>query len=183
MADPRLGEAYIHCDQLLREHDLDRWLACLFAPWAKRRYLHALYAFNLEVARVREIVSDPMPGEIRDQWWREALVGEARGQVYVPVEILAEAGSSRDEVIAGRMSEGLGRALARMRALARDHLAKALAGVSQVKPEARVAFLPLALVEAYLAAMERRGFDPFRTPVELPQWRRQWRLWRAARSW
>ena len=81
------------------------------------------------------------------------------------------------------MSEGLGRALARMRALARDHLAKALAGVSQVKPEARVAFLPLALVEAYLAAMERRGFDPFRTPVELPQWRRQWRLWRAARSW
>ena len=284
MADPRLGEAYIHCDQLLREHDLDRWLACLFAPWAKRRYLHALYAFNLEVARVREIVSDPMPGEIRYQWWRDALEGEARGdiaahpvaaalldtvqrfalprealtnlvdartfdlyddpmpglrqlegyggetssalirlaslvladgrdpggadaaghgglayaiagllralpwhaargQVYVPVEILAEAGSSRDEVIAGRMSEGLGRALARMRALARDHLAKALAGVSQVKPEARVAFLPLALVEAYLAAMERRGFDPFRTPVELPQWRRQWRLWRAARSW
>ena len=40
-------------------------------------HLFALYAFNLEIARVREPVSEPMPGEIRLQWWRDALVGAA----------------------------------------------------------------------------------------------------------
>jgi phytoene synthase len=29
--------------------------------------------------------------------------------------------------------------------------------------------------------MERRDYDPFTTPVEVPQWRRQWLLWHAAR--
>jgi phytoene synthase len=81
VADPRLGEAYVYCETLLREHDPDRWLACLFAPWSHRKHLHALYAFSLEVARVREIVSDPMPGEIRFQWWRDALEGEERGDI------------------------------------------------------------------------------------------------------
>jgi phytoene synthase len=39
----------------------------------------------------------------------------------------------------------------------------------------------VALVPAYLDRMERRDYDPFTTPVEVPQWRRQWLLWRAAR--
>jgi phytoene synthase len=46
---------------------------------------------------------------------------------------------------------------------------------------AQPVFLPLVLVDAYLTRMERRGYDPFTTPVEIPQWRRQWMLWRAAR--
>jgi 15-cis-phytoene synthase len=53
----------------------------MFAPADVRPRLHALYAFSLEVARVREIVSDPMPGEIRMQWWVDAIEGEARGDV------------------------------------------------------------------------------------------------------
>jgi phytoene synthase len=31
--------------------------------------------------------------------------------------------------------------------------------------------------------MERPDYDPFKTAVEVPQWRRQWALWRAARRW
>jgi 15-cis-phytoene synthase len=47
--------------------------------------------------------------------------------------------------------------------------------------EVRPAFLPLALVGPMLARFERAGSEA--TEVELPQWRRQWHLWRAARSW
>jgi phytoene synthase len=73
--------AFAHCDAAVREADKDRWLASLFAPAALRPDLLALYAFNLEVASVRERVSDPLPGEVRLQWWRDALTGEARGDV------------------------------------------------------------------------------------------------------
>src|SRR5271165_2540467 len=66
---------YAHCEDLLRRDDRDRWLASLFVPQALRPHIHALYAFSLEIARVREIVSEPLLGEIRFQWWRDALDG------------------------------------------------------------------------------------------------------------
>lgn len=68
------------CAAAVEAHDHDRWLAALFAPDARRPGLMALYAFNLEVARVRETVREPMLGEIRLQWWRETLEGCAAGQ-------------------------------------------------------------------------------------------------------
>lgn len=76
-----LANHYEHCGTLVHEHDRDRWLASLFAPADKRPHLHALYAFNIEIARIRDVVSDPMPGEIRLQWWTEALEDAARGDV------------------------------------------------------------------------------------------------------
>ena len=72
---------YAHCTQLVREADRDRWLASLFAPADKRPHLHALQAFAIEVARVRDLVTAPAPGEIRLQWWVDAIEGEARGDV------------------------------------------------------------------------------------------------------
>ncbi|MBV9260429.1 MAG: squalene/phytoene synthase family protein [Pseudolabrys sp.] len=69
-------EAQKHCEALVREHDKDRYLASLFAPAPHRRYLHALYAFDLETARVKQIVHEAMAGEIRLQWWHEALAGQ-----------------------------------------------------------------------------------------------------------
>lgn len=64
-----------YCAQEVRNHDPDRWLTALFAPDAKRPALMALYAFNTEIARARESVSQPMIGQIRLQWWREAWDG------------------------------------------------------------------------------------------------------------
>ena len=58
---------------LLRRHDRDRYLSALFAPGERREALMALYAFNYEVARTRELVTEPMLGQIRLQWWRESL--------------------------------------------------------------------------------------------------------------
>ncbi|MBX9828392.1 MAG: squalene/phytoene synthase family protein [Xanthobacteraceae bacterium] len=76
-----MPDAFDHCEALLREGDKDRFLATLFAPPKYRRALFALYAFNLEVARTRELAREPMPGEIRLQWWREVLSGIGRGDV------------------------------------------------------------------------------------------------------
>src|SRR5690606_13509284 len=70
-----------HCHALVRTADRDRYLSALFAPSPAREGLLALYSFNAEIARVREVVSDPLPGEIRLQWWRDALSRNDHGDV------------------------------------------------------------------------------------------------------
>ncbi len=271
---------FAHCEQVVRDGDPDRYWATLFAPADKRPYLSALYAFNFEIARVRESVREAMVGEIRLQWWRDALQGEARGdvranpvaaalddtvvkfrlprqalvdlidarvfdlyedpmptlndlegycgetssslirlatlilaegrdpggsdaaghagvayaiagllrafpwharggQVYLPKDILDRHGVVREDIVTGRGGPGLLGALADMRAVARRHLAQARTLKGSVPAAVRPAFQPLALVEPSLRAMERGDYDPFRTAVELPQWRRLFALWRG----
>jgi phytoene synthase len=275
---------YAQCEDLLRRGDRDRWLACLFVPQALRPHIHALYAFSLEIARVREIVSEPLLGEIRFQWWRDALdeTGDAgaranpiaaalldtiarfslprapllelidarlrdlyddpiespailesyteatcaslfrlstqildgeevaaglgvaghagiaygitgllralpwhcaRGQVFVPAEILRARGAEHDDLTAGRASPGVLAALADLRAIARAHLDTFDARLHSLSDKSRPAFLPVCLCEPYLRLMEKPGYDPFKTVIELPQWRRQWILWNASSRW
>jgi phytoene synthase len=57
----------------VRSRDPDRYLTALFAPAERRPALFALIAFNDEIARVREAVTQPILGQIRLQWWRDAL--------------------------------------------------------------------------------------------------------------
>ncbi|HTP91170.1 MAG TPA: phytoene/squalene synthase family protein [Xanthobacteraceae bacterium] len=71
-----MQDAFAYCAALVRAADHDRYLAALFAPADRRDALFALYAFNIEVARVREAAREPMPGEIRLQWWGEVVGGE-----------------------------------------------------------------------------------------------------------
>jgi phytoene synthase len=269
-----------HCEALVREGDPDRYWATLFAPADKRPHLHALYAFSFEMARVRDAVREAMVGEIRLQWWRDALQGEARGdvranpvaaalddtivrfrlprqalidlidarvfdlyddampsvndlegyagetsaslirlasliladggeagspdaaghggvayaiagllrafpwharrgQVYVPLDLLGRHGVVRDDIVTGRGGPGLVHALADLRAIARRHLQQARTLRATVPAGVRPAFRPVALVEPYLDAMERSGYDPMATVVDLPPWRRIWSLWRG----
>ncbi len=65
---------------LVRRHDRDRFMTALFAPAERREALFALYAFNYEVARVRESVTQPMLGQIRLQWWRDAIAAAYAGE-------------------------------------------------------------------------------------------------------
>jgi phytoene synthase len=275
---------YAYCEGLLRREDRDRWLASLFVPPELRPHVHALYAFSLEAARVREIVSEPLLGEIRLQWWRDALEGahageakanpvaaalldtiarfdlpkapllelisarghdlygdpmqsvealeaytnatssnllrlaalilereeavpsreaanyagiaygitgliralpwhRARGQVFIPVEVLQAHGASRDDFAAGRASPGVLAALADTRAIARAHLKVFYATLPGLPGKSRPAYLPVCLCEPYLRLMEKPGQEPFTSVIELPQWRRQWILWRTARRW
>lgn len=278
-----LAGHYEACADMLRKEDSDRYFSCLFAPEAKRRHLHALYAFSLEIARVRELVSEPLTGEIRMQWWRDVLCGEgrgdihahpvagalldtvatfnlpvqalkdliegrsfdlyddpmptrgdlegycgetssalmrlaalvlaggrdpggaeavghggvayaitgllralpwhaARGQLYLPGDLLARHGVTRDEVVAGTVTPGLCDALAELRALARHHFDNALRAAPQMEASTRAALMPLAVVPVYLKRMEAGGYEPFLTMVTAPPWRRLYALWSLSRK-
>jgi phytoene synthase len=278
------GSDYTYCEDLIRRNDQDRWLASLFVPQDRRRHLHALYAFSLEIARVREAVSEHLLGEIRFQWWRDALEGKnagdamanpvaaalldtilrfglpkaplleliaarlrdicgdrletvsalesyteatcvnlyclatlvldgdetvlrrgvsghagiaygiiglmrslpwhlAQGALFVPAKILHAHGVQPDDFATLRTSSALLAALADLRGLARRHLDIFGAQLHSLPEKSKSAFLPMCLCEPYLQLMEKPGYDPFRTIIELPQWRRQWILWRASRRW
>lgn len=280
MASDDLTFAYSHCEALIREADPDRFWANQFSPAEKRPHLHALHAFNYEIARVRDSVREAMLGEVRLQWWRDALQGEARGdvranpvaaalddtivkfrlpraalvslidarifdlyddpmpslndlegycgetssslirlasivlmggsdpgnadaaghagvayaatgllrafpwharqgQVFVPADILSRHGVVRDDIVTGRGGPGLQAALADLRAVARRHLDQVRTLRATIPADAEPAFRPLALVEPYLKQMERRDYDPFRTDVDLPRWRKILALWRG----
>jgi phytoene synthase len=278
-----LQGAYVVCEESLRggsDADRDIWLAALFAPFQTRRHIHALYAFSREIARIPEIVSQPTLGEIRIQWWIEALEGArageaashpvgaalfdtisrlqlpraplvalaearrfdlyadpmpslndlegycgetisalirlasiiaaggkdpggaeaaghagvalgiariiadlpmhaARGTCYLPADVLARHGALPEAAAAGLSSPAMIAAVDELRQLARDHAARAWSAARAMAPEGRVALLPLALVDPLVT--RGAGEDPFRPRSPFPQWRRQWRLWRASR--
>jgi phytoene synthase len=74
-------ESAAFCADLVRSHDFARYASTLFMPSDQRRALLAIYAFNVEISRVREQVSQPLPGEIRLQWWTDMLAGTGHGGV------------------------------------------------------------------------------------------------------
>jgi phytoene/squalene synthetase len=74
------GAETLHCAELLRDHARARYLASLLAPPGVRPALFALYAFDHEISRVRRLVSEPMAGLIRFQWWRDAIDAIAAGR-------------------------------------------------------------------------------------------------------
>ncbi|WP_024518830.1 phytoene/squalene synthase family protein [Bradyrhizobium sp. Tv2a-2] len=76
-SDDRGAAAF--CADLVRTHDFARYAATIFVAAEVRRALLALYAFNVEVTRVREQVTQALPGEIRLQWWSDMLAGRAHG--------------------------------------------------------------------------------------------------------
>ena len=272
-----MPDAFAYCADLVRAADRDRFIASLFAPVQLRGPLHALYAFNSEVARVREAAREALPGEVRLQWWSEVIHGErqgeaqanpvasallatierhslattslldliearrfdlyddpmatladlesyatktssalfalaaqilaaadaaavsqpagiayaiagllrafpfhaARGQLYLPMELLQRHQAHPHDIFAGRSSAGLQAAFAELRDLARRHLHAAHEHRTALPVPAIPALLPLALVRRSLDQLERR--DPF-APAEIPAWRRQWLIWRAARN-
>jgi len=81
------------CLEEVRRFDHDRFLTLAFAPASKQPALLALYAFNIEIARIAELVSEPMLGQIRLQWWRETIEAMDKGEVrgHVVAGALAEA--------------------------------------------------------------------------------------------
>jgi 15-cis-phytoene synthase len=274
--------AFKYCEDLVRDGDKDHFLATLFAPAGQRGALHALYAFDLEVARIGENAREPMAGAIRLQWWREVIAGlrpqeasghpvaaalcdvmrrhalpphlfetliearrhdaagepivrieefetyardtaatlvelaarilvpagaasdfafaaptgssigitqvlralgfhAARGDLLLPGELLARHGVEPHDVLAGKPGAGLAAAVAELRARAAVHYDAARELIAQAPPAATPAWLAVALVPAFLKALDRNREAPFAI-AEVPQWRRQWILWRAARA-
>ncbi|HEY4407368.1 MAG TPA: phytoene/squalene synthase family protein [Xanthobacteraceae bacterium] len=276
-----MQDSFSHCEALVRVADRDRFLAALFAPAEHRGALHALYAFNIEIARVREVVREPLAGEIRLQWWNDAITGQAagevaanpvaaalltavarhrlpielltgliaarrfdlyddpmpgladfdhyagatssavielaarilapdslpglaplvqhaglgyaiagllqafpvhaaRGQLFLPAEVLERHGVERANFAVQPATPELRSAFAELRQRGREHLAQAGRLAGHIPDAVLPALLPVALARPLLDRMERAGHDPF-VPVEIAPWRRQWRLWQAAR--
>jgi len=80
------------CEETVRRVDSDRYIAALFAPSERRPLLFALYAFNHELARIGETVKEAALGEIRLEWWSEAVEGarDGRPRAHDVVRALAE---------------------------------------------------------------------------------------------
>jgi len=269
------------CTQLVRTHDFARYAATLFAAVEQRRPLIAIYAFNVEISRVREQVSQPLPGEVRLQWWTDMLAGAGHGgvegnpvaaellqairafrlpverlsrlidehqfdlyndpmptkaalegyiddtssalfslaaatagqqspeiehlarhaglaqgiaqvmaalpldasrrQLFVPLQLLEQHGSSMEEVFAGKERPTVRAALEQLVGEAREHLKTAFALLAQAPPEVRPVFLPLALAARELERMARADNDPF-VPRLTSRLGTLWTLWRASRS-
>ena len=251
----------------VRAADHDRYLSALYAPAEKRDALLALYAFNAEIAGVRDRIREALPGEVRLQWWRDVIKSDApdagaghplaealmrifdlyddpmpsrtdlegycgetasaliqlaalvldpieaprfaelaghagcaqaitglllllpqhraRGQCYVPEDILAAVGSSPHDFLAGNGGPAAGRAVAAMIALAQEHMAAFERGAARIPDSLRPAFLPLALTKAYLTSMGNRDSVALLSgPVRLSALKRHWLLFRrAGRGW
>lgn len=103
-----------------------------------------------------------------------------KGQLFLPLDLLQRLKLPPETVMAHRNSPGLGLVLQTLRARVRVHLRDMHDHLRDAGPAA-AACLPAFLCEPYLKRMARPTLNPFETPIELPQWRRQLVLWRAAR--
>ena len=74
-------DAAAFCANLVRAHDFPRYASTLFLPSVHRRPMLAIYAFNVEISRVRDQVSQPLPGQMRLQWWTDLLAGHDHGGI------------------------------------------------------------------------------------------------------
>jgi len=106
----------------------------------------------------------------------------ARRQLFVPLDLLAQHGVTREEIEARQNAAGLRGALAALRDHARAAFGRFRAAAPDIPESCAPAFVVAALVPPLLARLDAAAADPFEL-VEVPQWRRQWVLWRAASRW
>ncbi len=179
--DDQIAQAYRHCENLVRANDKDRYLASLFAPAARRLYLHTLYAFDIETARVRDAVSEPMAGMIRLQWWLEAVNGLRAGEAAASPVMIALLDASRTTGVA--LAPLAGALEARQAELSGEPALPAVAGVMKMAArflgvdselvaaaahDAAIALLHAA--EGGDATAARAGYRAFRATLgQLPQ--------------
>jgi 15-cis-phytoene synthase len=101
-----MGDAFAYCAELVRAADWDRYIASLFASAERRGALHALYAFNAEVARVRDLAHAALPGEIRLQWWSDVINGERADEAHAnPVAVALLAAIERHRLPPAKLND------------------------------------------------------------------------------
>lgn len=174
-----------HCAKLLREIDFERYISVLLAPPAARPHLFALYAFHHEIAGVAERISEPMPGEIRLQWWRDAIAGIHHGNVgNNPVAaallesidsgalnkaLLQKLVDARSDALQAEPPEDLG-ALKQSVLRTTGNLLLLAAGTNGegVAPEHAGLVKDAAIAEGLVGVVRNMGFDAARGNLTLP---------------
>ncbi|NBC34760.1 MAG: squalene/phytoene synthase family protein [Alphaproteobacteria bacterium] len=74
------AEDLSYCGEQVRRFDRERFLTLLYAPAERREALFAVHAFNIEIAKTREVVSEALLGQMRLQWWRDSIAELYEGQ-------------------------------------------------------------------------------------------------------
>lgn len=128
-ASDSLSEILTRLDARIRRVDEPRWLSSRYAPAPERAALTVLYAFYYELARVRLVVSDQTLGQIRYQWWRDALTELAAGAPREHDVVLALA----DQLAQGRLD------MSSLRAMVDQHETAWLQADRGLEPEALLA--------------------------------------------
>ncbi|SIS41197.1 phytoene/squalene synthase family protein [Insolitispirillum peregrinum] len=90
-SSPQAAAALSPIAREVQRVDPDRFLTALFAPAEFREDVLAVYAFNSEIARIRETVNEPVLGVMRVQWWRDTLEAIYRDPQAVPAHPVAQA--------------------------------------------------------------------------------------------
>ena len=108
-------------------------------------------------------------------------ISRARGQVFIPGDLLVATGLDREAFLSGADTERVANAVRAFAGFGRDHLDKARRALTDLPATIRPAYLPVALAESVFDRAEREGAGCLSTSIRLPQWRRQWQLWNAAR--
>lgn len=98
-----------YCADLVKLRDEDRWLAVQYAPAILQRRLIALAALQCELRNVPAAVSEPPLGEIRLQWWRDALDELRSGRKARAHPVIEELSAA--EIFSIRRYEKLDRAI------------------------------------------------------------------------
>ncbi len=102
-----LESAVEYCALQVRSFDRDRYLTVIASPKEFRSALFVLYAFNLEISKTRETVSEPMLGRIRLQWWREAIEGIFQGTPRNHEVVIALASIIKDFSLSRDLFDGM----------------------------------------------------------------------------
>ena len=144
-----------YCLRAVAEGDEDLSLALNYAIEADRARLAALYAFQIELRRIPALVSEPPLGEIRLQWWREAIdeiAAGAPGRAHPVVSLLAASGAVGGEMrdVAEGLIDARARLLYEPRFASLDDLREFLRGAET--PLARLALGAVATCPATVAA-------------------------------
>jgi 15-cis-phytoene synthase len=278
------SHAAMHRDSV-RLWSMDHYLSIWFFPAHLREDVFILYAFFAEICRIPNLVTDPMIGEVRLQWWYDALSGSAKGDVnahplasdllklieryalpqdyfleiieaktfdlyqeaiptlvelkqyiqktfghllmlmckvvlhqhpmpppllsmighggqimgltsilrhfphdiarqriFLPLDYLNQCSLSVEDVFTKQKEPNVIACIKLVCAEIKTHLS-AMEILKPAIPETcSAAFLPLALTGGYLQILEKPNYDPYTTPIEYAVWKKQWLLWRAARS-
>lgn len=80
--------SFDYCAEQVRRGDPDRFLSAMTAPVERRGRLMALYAFNLEVARIPWVTTEPQIAEMRLQFWIDSIEGIYAGRPARKHELL-----------------------------------------------------------------------------------------------
>jgi 15-cis-phytoene synthase len=100
----------------------------------------------------------------------------------IPADVAVRHGASLAEFDARRLSPGIIEACAELRGLARDELAEAERRLKGSAAAILPAFVPVAPLRLDLDRLERNSDHPFDAVSEASPLRRQWAVWRWART-